>query len=159
MTTHPHLEGLIQNWHVRGNDWASGLTHADDAISAINDAVIAERIRVLDRCRHELEAALAALPGGGVDGWQPMETAPKSAADGSRVSGIYLLGFVPDAEMDFDPNACIDIVWWEPLLPNKAGTRGKWCRSAGDTTVECEPTHWRPLPATPAALATFAEGV
>lgn len=100
----------------------------------------------------------ADAPGVAVDEWRPIESAPKSVADGSRVSGVYLLGFVPDEEIDFDPNACIDIVWWEPLLANKAGTRGKWCRSAGSTVIECKPTHWRPLPAPPAALAPKPEG-
>lgn len=82
---------------------------------------------------------------GVVEEWPPIETAPKSVADGRRVEGIYLLGYCPD-EDTVDPQACIDVIWWEPLLPNNAGTRGKWCRSACGTAVECKPTHWHHLP-------------
>ncbi len=96
-------------------------------------------------------AALTATPSaqaGEVVAWKPIETAPKSAADGSRVDGIYLLGFAPEEELS--PEACIDVVWWEPLLPNKAGGRGKWVRNGmGDDKDECAPTHWMPLPPAP----------
>ena len=85
------------------------------------------------------------------DGWRPIAEAPKSVADGSRVTGIYLLGFTFEPDLDFDPQACIDVIWWEPLLPNKAGGRGKWCANAAGDAVECEPTHWMPLPAAPSA--------
>ena len=80
------------------------------------------------------------------DGWLPIESAPKSVADGTRVEGIYLLGFVPDADA-VDPSSCMDTIWWEPLLPNNAGKRGKWC--AGKSDIEVSPTHWQPLPESP----------
>lgn len=80
--------------------------------------------------------------------WQPIETAPKSVADGQRVGGIYLLGYVPDSDVA-DPSACIDIIWWEPLLPNKRGGRGKWCANAFGDACEVSPTHWMPLPEPP----------
>lgn len=80
--------------------------------------------------------------------WQPIETAPKSQADGSRIEGVYLLGFIPDAEL-LDGQAQIDVIWWEPLLPNKAGTRGKWCANAFGDSVEVRPTLWMPLAAAP----------
>lgn len=78
--------------------------------------------------------------------WQPIETAPKSAADGRGVEGVYVLGFIPDSEL-VDPQTCIDVVWWEPLLVNSRGGRGRWQSTRhGD---EVSPTHWMPLPAAP----------
>ena len=80
------------------------------------------------------------------DRWQPIETAPKSKADGTRVEGIYLLGFVPDEDF-VDPASVVKIIWWEPLLPNSRGGRGKWCSdgACGDDAIEVKPTLWRPL--------------
>ncbi|KGQ19868.1 hypothetical protein LF41_2375 [Lysobacter dokdonensis DS-58] len=103
-----------------------------------------------DAMRAALTAALSAAPQAEGRGWLPIESAPKSVADGSRVGGIYLLGFVPEDDVE-DPCVMIDVVWWEPLLPNNAGGRGKWVRSANGTDVECKPTHWQPLPTPPAS--------
>lgn len=83
-------------------------------------------------------------------GWLPIAEAPKSVADGSRVAGIYLLGFIPDASLE-DDQCKIDVIWWEPLLPNNAGKRGKWCASSFGDSVEVCPTHWQPLPAPPSS--------
>ncbi len=80
------------------------------------------------------------------DGWEPIETAPKSRADGSHVHGIYLQGYVPDADAcNLESNICV--VWWEPHM-NKG--RGLWYGEGGH---EVKPTHWRPLPAPPTACA------
>ncbi len=83
-----------------------------------------------------------------VDLWQPIETAPKSVADGSRIDGVYLLGFIPDVDA-VDPASCIDVIWWEPLLPNVRGGRGKWVANRFGDACEVAPTHWRPLPVPP----------
>lgn len=83
------------------------------------------------------------------DAWLPIESAPRSVADGRRVEGTYLLGFVPSAEA-VDRQMQVDVIWWEPLMSNKAGTRGKWCASSFGDAVEVEPTHWQPLPKAPA---------
>lgn len=80
--------------------------------------------------------------------WQTIDSAPKSVADGNRVTGVYLLGYEPDDEM-LDKSALIDIIWWEPLMRSKVGTLGKWCRSAAGEDVEVFPTHWMPLPEPP----------
>lgn len=84
--------------------------------------------------------------------WQPIETAPKSQADGREVDGVYLLGFTRteiDEADGVSPEACIDVIWWEPLLPNKAGTRGRWTANRFGEAMEVEATHWMPLPAPP----------
>lgn len=83
-----------------------------------------------------------------MDEWQPIETAPKSKADGRRVEGIYLLGFVPDVDVT-DEALMIDVIWWEPLLPNNHGGRGKWCANRYGEAVEVRATHWMPLPLPP----------
>ena len=93
-------------------------------------------------------------PKGGSAAWQPMDVAPKSVADGERVEGIYLLGYIPDADL-VDPQAYIDVIWWEPLLPNSKGERGKWCANRYGEACEVAPTGWQHLPA---AQATSAEG-
>jgi hypothetical protein len=80
--------------------------------------------------------------------WQPIETAPKSVADGSRVDGIYLLGFVPDDDL-VDRSAGIRIIWWEPLLTGANGKRGKWVADGFEETLEVTPTHWQDLPPPP----------
>lgn len=80
--------------------------------------------------------------------WQPIKSAPKSVADGSRVEGIYLLGFVPEDDL-VDRSAGIRIIWWEPLLPGANGHRGKWVSEAFAESVEVSPTHWMPLPEPP----------
>ncbi|MDA8449802.1 hypothetical protein M4R23_08910 [Acidovorax sp. GBBC 3332] len=85
------------------------------------------------------------------DGWEPIQTAPKSRADGSDVHGIYLQGYVPDPDI-CNLESCICVVWWEPLM-NKG--RGLWYGEGGH---EVMPTHWRPLPAPPAAARAQAKG-
>lgn len=90
--------------------------------------------------------------------WQTIDTAPKSAADGSRIDPVYLLGFVPDDAGELSPEACIDLVWWEPLLPNHAGGRGKWCANRFADVFEVYPTHWQPLPSPPIAAAPKLAG-
>lgn len=89
--------------------------------------------------------APAAVP---VDGWQPIETAPKSVADGKAVDGVYLLGFVPEDDL-VDLKAGIRIIWWEPLLCSRYGRRGMWVSDASDQSIEVSPTHWMPLPEAP----------
>lgn len=85
--------------------------------------------------------------------WRPIATAPKSTVTGSGVQGVYLLGFCPDESMS--PEACIDVVWWEPLTASEDGTLGGWY---GNGAMEVRPTHWMPLPeAPPAANPARAE--
>ena len=100
-----------------------------------------------------LTMAVAAIVGAT---WQPIDSAPKSTVDGSRVGGIYLLGFIPDADV-MDDQAKVDVIWWEPLMPNSAGGRGKWCASSFGDSVEVAPSHWRSLPAAPGDSA-FVRG-
>lgn len=95
---------------------------------------------------HDELRQLQNSPKGGSDGWQSMDTAPKSVADGSRIDGIYLLGFIPDDDL-VDPQAAIDVIWWEPLLPNSSGGRGKWCANRYGEALEVVPTKWQHLPA------------
>lgn len=83
--------------------------------------------------RHMLEG----LP----QGWQPIETAPKSTAEGSTVRGIYILGYCP--EEGADPQSCICVMWWEPLQNNG---RGEWQGEAG---FPLRPTRWCPQPEPP----------
>lgn len=86
--------------------------------------------------------------------WQPIETAPKSVVDGNSLKGIYLLGYCPEADMEesgLSPEACIDIIWWEPLQCGKDGKRGVWRANAFSEAVEVKPTHWMPLPEPPSA--------
>lgn len=80
--------------------------------------------------------------------WLPIESAPKSVADGRHVDGIFLLGFIPEDAL-VDSFARISVIWWEPLLRNSQGGRGKWVADCCDVTVEVKPTHWQPLPAPP----------
>lgn len=91
-------------------------------------------------------ALTAALPH--LSGWRPIAEAPKSQADGRRVDGIYLLGFIPDPDF-VSPDAAIDVIWWEPLLPNKRGGRGKWVANRFGEACDVEPTLWQPLPPPP----------
>jgi hypothetical protein len=70
--------------------------------------------------------------------WQTIDNAPKSTHVGSHVTGIYILGYCPDEGAT--PEACISVVWWEPLLNG-----GVW--TDGHMTVR--PTHWMRLPAPP----------
>lgn len=86
-------------------------------------------------------AATAAAPA--VPGWQPIETAPKSLADGSNVRGIYLLGYCPD-ESAIDPSSCICVTWWEPNIDG-----GVWYGEGG---YAVRPTHWMSLPPAPSAV-------
>ena len=109
----------------------------------------------IDRLGDEAERLLALIDAsskGGSDAWQPMDVAPKSVADGERVEGIYLLGYIPDADL-VDPQACIDVIWWEPLLPNSQGGRGKWCANRYGEACEVAPTGWQHLPSAPATSA------
>jgi len=141
----------------------------------VSDAMAAEVMRRYDGSRPDggvdyanrlrsMRAALEAA-GCGVDKpislesvrtdseWLPILSAPKSVVDGNRVGGIYLLGYNPDAET-LDGQAAIDVIWWEPLLKNSKGGRGKWCASSFGEAVEAHPTHWMPLPIAPnAAIA------
>ena len=138
-----------------------GAAELPDLPDSYGDHCVTDSVRTMrepgytaDQMRAYAQAALNARAGG--DGWLPIESAPKSVADGRRVDGIYLLGFIPDADA-CDPLSCMDTIWWEPLLPNTAGGRGKWC--AGKSDIEVSPTHWQPLPTPPAALASQAVGV
>lgn len=89
-------------------------------------------------------AALESLPTQeSGEGWQPIETAPKSTAIGNAVHGIYILGYCPEPDI-CNLESAICVVWWEPLM--KKG-KGMWYGEGG---FEVIPTHWRPLPAPPA---------
>lgn len=77
--------------------------------------------------------------------WQPIESAPKSKADGRQVHGIYILAFVPDElyreedEGTPKPDSLVCVVWWEPLMKNSKGGHGLWMGEGG---YEVHPTHW-----------------
>jgi len=76
----------------------------------------------------------AASASGGVDGWMPIETAPKD--------GTYIL----IAEGDF-----MDIAkWWMPDYGP-----GYW--GDIDGTPSCTPTHWRPRPPPPTVSSRHSE--
>ena len=85
--------------------------------------------------------------------WQPIEEAPKSVANGTRVQGIYLLGFVP-ADHDELSQSGVRVIWWEPTQRCTSGPRrgmmGTWI---SDDSISVEPSHFMPLP--PAPLTTF----
>ncbi len=87
--------------------------------------------------------------------WQPIETAPKSTAVGNRVTGAYLLGFVPD-HVTTEPQTGITVIWWEPLqrctYGKRRGMMGTWMHDIG----ECEPSHWMELPQVPDVAANCA---
>jgi hypothetical protein len=82
--------------------------------------------------------------------WMPIETAPKSTstqeANGARVRGIYLLGFMPD-DTSSDPATGISVIWWEPHGGHRK--QGHWVSDAG--IDGCKPSHWMALPAPPDA--------
>jgi hypothetical protein len=107
------------------------------------DSLLREARAEIEWLRAELRGREAALDAAG-DGWQPIETAPRSTstvvASGTYVRGEYILSFCPD-ESAVDPMGCICVVWWEPHLSN-----GIWMGEAGEPV---RPTHWRPLPLPP----------
>ena len=72
--------------------------------------------------QHAREIARAALEGGGVMGWQPIETAPR---DGTAV-------------LVYDENLTYEIAYRH---------RAEW--RYGPKGYSCKPTHWMPLPAPP----------
>ena len=81
--------------------------------------------------------------------WQPIETAPKD--------GTWFLAYVPDLDcMCWGP---YEFCAWEvDSWVNVGGnvTRsgpGYWCTT--DTSEPCEPTHWMPLPKSPAKTPAF----
>jgi len=80
----------------------------------------------------DARAAVTAYLAEAGDGWMPIETAPK---DGTKI--LLWPGYL----MGGDPMSG----WWARLA-------GKWV-SAGEP-FEVAPTHWRPLPAPPAAQDT-----
>lgn len=158
MTTTPQptdgaIDDRTQGLINRMQKWAADCQDSDDAETDLTGVFLPETysgdFHDVMTAAVELLRTRPAQLGGGVDAWQPIESAPKSVADGTRVEGIYLLGFVPDADA-VDPSSCMDTIWWEPLLPNNAGKRGKWC--AGKSDIEVSPTHWQPLPPPPRAL-------
>ena len=119
------------------NDYLAGLTHAQWDAQRNGPEALAHVARI---------GLTAALPH--LSGWRPIAEAPKSQADGRRVDGIYLLGFIPDPDF-VSPDAAIDVIWWEPLLPNKRGGRGKWVANRFGEACDVEPTLWQPLPPPP----------
>ncbi len=88
--------------------------------------------------------------------WKPINTAPKSTAIGSHVTGSFILGFCP--EESADPDGCICVVWWEPLQKCEVGSRrgmlGVWMGEGG---FEVRPTHWTKLPALPDDLTALCK--
>ena len=113
-------------------EWARKDTTVNELGKHLAD-VLRERIE-------ELQAALKAarLATQALNAWQPIETAPKSPANGDSVDGIYLLGFCQE------PDTCnlrsyICIGRWEPLM---RGGKGMWYSEGGH---EVHPTHWMPL--------------
>ncbi len=74
-----------------------------------------------------------------VDGWQPIETAPKD--------GTWFLGYRPVTSIE----DTIDVWHWDPRAETD-GAPGFWVNAA-DSNLDNFPTHWRPLPSPPALQA------
>ena len=78
-------------------------------------------------------------------GWQTMDTAPKSERIGASIRSHYILGYCPEDGVR-DPQSCLVVIWWEPNMDNLDGTKGLWwC----DGEFEAHPTYWHPLPNAP----------
>lgn len=133
-------------YHVVEDDDFKALSAALDALDDLPDDQPGYTMAEAAKARWALRRLL------GDESWQSMETAPKSTVDGLRVEGIYLQGFIPDDDL-VDEAAMIDVIWWEPLLPNNKGGRGKWCANRYGEACEVIPTHWMPLPQPPTATS------
>jgi hypothetical protein len=86
-------------------------------------------------------AAVTAYLAEAGDGWMPIETAPKATYPETEIR-ILLWG--PSFK-----NMTV-IGWWRPTGEND----GLWFTAEDEGGIgwgECKPTHWRPLPAPPAA--------
>ena len=113
---------------------------------------VKDGVWTLDHDKVIAEAAITAYlqalrPGstGETDGWQPIETAPKDGSDMLlyghgvlRSGGVYAKGH----HVGWSQVARDGSIYW--------ATR--------DPAVDCEPTHWRPLPEPPSAMLAAAGG-
>lgn len=137
-----HLRSVINALSRNISDaYETACQNGDERMQTVQNA----RQSLLNTIREALPQSDTSPKGGSTDAWRSMDAAPKSAADGNRVEGVYLLGFIPDDDLA-DPQACIDVIWWEPLLPNSKGGRGKWCANRYSEACEVAPTKWQHLP-------------
>jgi hypothetical protein len=84
----------------------------------------------------------------GLDGWLPMESAPKTGDD---LKAKQFLAWCPNQEWDDNPRGGNQyLCWWEPMMKGRAGTTGIWY---GDNNTELFPTMWMPLPPDPETTA------
>ena len=67
--------------------------------------------------------------------WRTMESAPKTGVD---LIEKCVLGYCAGED---HPGDRMKVVWWEPKIKG-----GKWW---SDADMECQPTHWLPLPRPP----------
>lgn len=114
------LRGLVDTWHVRGNELAEQYGRLPDGDPAI--AILKMTVDTIDRCRSELEAALSVAQG---QGWLPIESAP--------TTGLLLT---------FHPR------FGQRIMRPDPHNIGWYLDETGGPTREV--THWQPLPAAPA---------
>ena len=119
------------------------------AIAAYEGEDWRERTPDPKKCIRRMRAALTAADAAS---WQTMASAPKSSVDSAgRVRGHYLLGYCPDEGIS--PEACVDVIWWEPLTLAENGTLGCWYSGL----QEVRPILWRPMPVLPAPAQITSE--
>lgn len=144
------LKGMDEASAVKEITAQMGVPPADDEVEEIrarNRRNLQEVTDVSDLLRHvdRLSAELAKERErrGEVDGWQPIETAPK---DGTRV----LVWSVPIANYyNADEPPHVAIAYWLERRPNeiRMGFHSGWVWHG---MAGCTFTHWRPLPTPPA---------
>lgn len=124
--THPHLEGLIRKWRN---------TASANRRKSFRTVAEVEMCNTLDDCADELEAALAALPGGGValiaaerqrqmavEGWTPEHDSEHAAGELAVAAACYAAPEVcnSDGETGTRPRMAIlahwpwALSWWKP---------------------------------------------
>ena len=104
------------------------------------------RVDGIRRVLTEQRDQLAALLREAGEGWRPIESAPR---DGTKVDlwGINHLHYAKRGER-------IANIAWGPVMDWMGHERDDWRHGQGESF---QPTHWRPLPAPPAAGAPDAE--
>jgi len=108
------------------------------ALEAATEEIVRRTGWLRSDCEDIARAAVTAYLAEAGDGWMPIETAPK---DGTRVL-LY-------------PGGAFTARWSEECQFGQFKTAPGWqifeCEDPYYSVAEDEPTHWRPLPAPPAA--------